>query len=54
VAVEEKPESDGALWVEVPLRPPSPFGEPVPFAAPKPAESVESAVSCAFCQAERE
>jgi hypothetical protein len=45
VAVEEKPESDGALWVAVPLRPPTPFGEPARLAAPKPAESAESAFS---------
>jgi hypothetical protein len=53
-AVEEKPESDGALRVPVPLSPPTPFGDPAPFAAPKPAEPAESAVSCPLGQAERE
>jgi hypothetical protein len=54
VAVEEKPESDGGLWVSVALRPPTPFWEPAPLAAPKPVDSAESALSCALCQAERE
>ncbi|MGD0700486.1 MAG: hypothetical protein ABSA02_11435 [Trebonia sp.] len=49
VAVEEKLESDGRLWVPVPLAEPVPFGEPVPNAA------VESAAdSCWSAQAERE
>jgi hypothetical protein len=50
VAVEEKPDSDGALRVPVPLNPPTPFGEPAPFGAPAPTELPESAASC---QAER-
>jgi hypothetical protein len=46
-AVEEKPVSDGALWV------PGPFVGLKPFAAPKPAEPAESAC-CPLDQAERE
>ena len=50
-AVEENPESDGALWAPGPLGPPTPLGAPERLGATVP---TEPAVSCALCQAERE
>ena len=51
VAVEENPESDGALWVPAPPGAPTRFGASARFGATVP---TEPAVSCELCQAERE